>query len=129
MGWEHLRELTAPHAWSVSEAREGSTPTSLILTGYSNAMYSLGRRYESGLGAAKNPREAARCYAKAARLGHRLRLHGNLVNERVQRVLGHVPKLDHMVAEPAAHHGLSSQRLIHLLHGDQLCADQQMPKL
>jgi hypothetical protein len=34
-----------------------------------------------------------------------------------------------MVAEPPALFGLALQRLIHLLQGDQLRADQQMPKL
>ena len=43
---------------------------SLILEGYANALYKLGRRYETALGAAHNPREAERCYHKAARLGN-----------------------------------------------------------
>jgi TPR repeat protein len=44
--------------------------TSEMLEGYANALYNLGRRYESGQGAASNPREAIRCYCKSARLGN-----------------------------------------------------------
>lgn len=43
---------------------------SLILEGYANALYKLGRRYETAIGAAHNVREAERCYRKAARLGN-----------------------------------------------------------
>lgn len=43
---------------------------SLILEGYANALYKLGRRHETALGAAHNPQEAERCYRKAARLGN-----------------------------------------------------------
>lgn len=70
IGWEHLRELAAPQAATVPHISAIHEPTSIMLTGYSNAMYNLGQRYETGLGAAKNPREAARCYFKAARLGN-----------------------------------------------------------
>ena len=70
MGWEHLRELAAPQIPAAREISAIHEPTSVMLTGYSNAMYNLGQRYETGLGAAKNPREAARCYVKAARLGN-----------------------------------------------------------
>src|SRR5687768_17274862 len=43
---------------------------SLMLEGYANAMYNLGRRYESSLGSRHHPEEALRCYYKAARLGN-----------------------------------------------------------
>ena len=69
-GWEHLRELAAPHPSPVPDPSEIRAHTSVMLTGYSNAMYNLGHRYETGLGAARNAREAARCYVKAARLGN-----------------------------------------------------------
>src|SRR3954471_10727081 len=38
---------------------------SLIVLGYSNAMYRLGWRYETGNGTGRNPDEAVRCYFKA----------------------------------------------------------------
>jgi hypothetical protein len=41
-----------------------------ILRGFAAALYRLGRRYESGLGAGNNPVEAQRCYGKAAKLGN-----------------------------------------------------------
>jgi TPR repeat protein len=44
--------------------------TPAIVKGYSNALYQLGCRYESGAGGAGNANEAIRCYRKAARLGH-----------------------------------------------------------
>lgn len=68
--WAHLRQLVAPCNHPLPEARVIHEPTSHMLVGYSNAMYNLGRRYETGLGAARNPGEAARCYFKAARLGN-----------------------------------------------------------
>lgn len=68
--WAHLRQLVAPGNLPLHEARVIHEPTSLMLVGYSNAMYKLGRRYETGLGAARNPGEADRCYFKAARLGN-----------------------------------------------------------
>jgi TPR repeat protein len=43
---------------------------SLIVLGYSNAMYRLGWRYETGNGTGRNPDEAVRCYCKAAKLGN-----------------------------------------------------------
>ena len=43
---------------------------SLILIGYGNAMFNLGRRYEAGQGTARNTDEAIRCYFKAAKLGN-----------------------------------------------------------
>jgi TPR repeat protein len=51
--------LTLPSPESSSE----------ILRGYANALYNLGRRYEIAA-ANRNPREAVRCYLKAARLGN-----------------------------------------------------------
>jgi TPR repeat protein len=42
----------------------------LILAGYSNAMFNLGWRYERGSGAIRNLPEALRCYKKSARLGN-----------------------------------------------------------
>jgi TPR repeat protein len=41
-----------------------------IVRGYARALYLLGRRYETALGARRNPVEAMRCYDKAARLGN-----------------------------------------------------------
>ncbi len=43
---------------------------SSILRGFAAALYRLGQRYESGLGAASNLSEAHRCYCKAAKLGN-----------------------------------------------------------
>ena len=43
---------------------------SLMLLGYANAMYRLGRRYERSLGSGRNVEEAIRCYFKAAKLGN-----------------------------------------------------------
>jgi TPR repeat protein len=43
---------------------------SAVVQGYGNALYRMGRRYESGDGAASNPREALRCFSKSARLGN-----------------------------------------------------------
>src|SRR5882724_5927896 len=50
---------------------------SVVVVGYARAMTSLGTRYETGQGVARNTDEALRCYCKAARLGNseaRLRL-------------------------------------------------------
>ncbi|HEV8605692.1 MAG TPA: hypothetical protein VGQ99_10015 [Tepidisphaeraceae bacterium] len=43
---------------------------SVVIIGYARAMTSLGTRYESGNGVARNTDEALRCYCKAARLGN-----------------------------------------------------------
>jgi TPR repeat protein len=43
-------------------------PPPLILLAYAQALFNLGRRYETAIGARRNLDEAARCYAKAARL-------------------------------------------------------------
>ena len=69
--WRHLCQLTQPIP--IDPAPQTLPPTeahSLILQGYGNALYKLGRRYESCNGAARNLREASRCYLKAARLGN-----------------------------------------------------------
>lgn len=53
-------------------------PISLVISGYANALYHLGARYELGRGAFRNIDEATRCYMKAAKLGNlgaRARLH------------------------------------------------------
>jgi len=70
LGWEHLTELAASSAGPVPPM-VAPTPesSSAILRGYANAMYNLGRRYEVAA-ANRNPREAIRCYLKAARLGN-----------------------------------------------------------
>ena len=61
--WLHFRGASAQDS-------EQPSPHSLMLLGYANAMYKLGFRYETGAGAARNPREAVRCYSKSARLGN-----------------------------------------------------------
>lgn len=40
-----------------------------IVHGYAHALFRLGRRYETGLGASRHEAEARRCYFKAAKLG------------------------------------------------------------
>ena len=67
-GWEHLFHIF--HKSGGSEPTHAPTPdtTSLVVQGYGNALYRLGRRYE--LGSLANPREALRCYSKSARLGN-----------------------------------------------------------
>lgn len=70
MGWGHLAELTSDAPTAVPPlVIPSSNATSQILRGYANALYKLGRRYEIVLGH-RNPREAVRCYLKAARLGN-----------------------------------------------------------
>lgn len=69
--WRHLAEVSLVRAElpppPFMAAIPSAASSSQILRGYSNALYSLGRRYEVAL---RNRREAFRCYAKAARLGH-----------------------------------------------------------
>lgn len=60
---ERLRPLAAGAIQRASQLACRS-----ILTGYANALFRLGLRYESALGATRNVEEAARCYDKAARL-------------------------------------------------------------
>lgn len=70
LGWGHLAELAVDSSTVVPPTVIPSPNTSSqILRGYANALYKLGRRYEVG-GWARNPREAIRCYLKAARLGN-----------------------------------------------------------
>lgn len=47
----------------------GEASRSMIVMGYARALFRLGTRYESGLGASRNTNEAHRCFFKAARLG------------------------------------------------------------
>jgi TPR repeat protein len=68
-GWEHLFRIFEPSAPSDAPAKPGDS-TSMMVKGYGNALYRLGRRYEFGRGAMANPREALRCYSKSARLGN-----------------------------------------------------------
>jgi Sel1 repeat len=69
--WMRLRDrldgapaVVAPTPPMSAESR------SLIVLGYSNAMYRLGWRYETGNGTGRNADEAVRCYFKAAKLGN-----------------------------------------------------------
>jgi TPR repeat protein len=68
--WKHLGELTifskAAIPPTIAPSPESS---SQIVRGYASALYKLGRRYEVAAGT-RNPREAIRCYLKAARLGN-----------------------------------------------------------
>lgn len=43
---------------------------SLVLLGFSNAIFRLGWRFEHGQGVWRNAQEAERCYSKSARLGN-----------------------------------------------------------
>jgi TPR repeat protein len=45
-------------------------PRAPVVVGYSNALWRLGWRYESGRGATRNVPEAMRCYTKSAGLGN-----------------------------------------------------------
>ncbi len=66
-GWEHLFQIF--HRSGQSDPTHAPTNVnSLVVQGYGNALYRLGRRYE--LGAVANPQEALRCYSKSARLGN-----------------------------------------------------------
>lgn len=68
--WHHAAELLQkPGGGPPAPDPIGRLNTSQILEGYANAMYKLGRRYESG-GSRGNFREALRCYCKSARLGN-----------------------------------------------------------
>lgn len=70
LGWGHLAELAVSTPGVVPPTVIPSpNASSEILRGYANALYKLGRRYEVG-GWTRNPREAIRCYLKAARLGN-----------------------------------------------------------
>lgn len=70
LGWNHLAELAVSSTVVVPPTVIPSPNTSSqIVLAYANALYKLGRRYEVG-GWTRNPREAIRCYLKAARLGN-----------------------------------------------------------
>jgi TPR repeat protein len=66
---------------------EPTEVSSAILEGYANAMFNLGRRYEAGSAGSVNPREAVRCYCKAARLGNLLAM-ARLVSHWMMRSPG-----------------------------------------
>jgi TPR repeat protein len=70
-GWNHLSNLSESAA-EPTDLPEPINPTasSLMVRGYGNALYRLGRRYEIGSGSFPNLREAMRCYTKSARLGN-----------------------------------------------------------
>jgi TPR repeat protein len=70
LGWEHLGELAIVSKPAIPPTI-APTPesSSQIVRGYASALYKLGRRYEVAAGS-RNPREAIRCYLKAARLGN-----------------------------------------------------------
>lgn len=53
----------------VPPAQDRSFP-SLVVLGYSSALYHLGWRYEHAVGCHRNLDEARRCYDKSARLGY-----------------------------------------------------------
>jgi TPR repeat protein len=63
-----LPELPLP-AKPLEEGDERALP-SLVLLGFSNAIFRLGWRYEHGQGVWRNANEADRCYSKSARLGN-----------------------------------------------------------
>lgn len=63
-------DAAAPSSLPAPAAAGPGAAHSLMLLGYSNAMYRLGWRYETGSGTVRNPDEAVRCYFKAARLGN-----------------------------------------------------------
>ena len=69
-GWEHLFHIFQASGQSGVTHAPSPDATSLVVQGYGNALYRMGRRYEYGGGGALNPREALRCYSKSARLGN-----------------------------------------------------------
>jgi TPR repeat protein len=68
------RELDA--AVPMPAGPEEQRGPSLVVLGYSAALYRLGWRYEHAIGVSRNLDEAHRCYGKSARLGYE-----NAVNE------------------------------------------------
>jgi TPR repeat protein len=58
-----------PVAWPAFPPPDPSRFHSIMVVGYARALNSLGTRYESGHGVARNTDEALRYYCKAARLG------------------------------------------------------------
>jgi TPR repeat protein len=70
LGWKHLGELAIFSKPAIPPTIAPSPESSSqIVRGYASALYKLGRRYEVVAGT-RNPREAIRCYLKAARLGN-----------------------------------------------------------
>ena len=68
---DRARRLLAHLAGRAETAPPTATgPTTRILVGYGNALFSLGWRYERGTRARRNMPEAIRCYRKSARLGN-----------------------------------------------------------
>ena len=63
----HLAQSVRPPALPPLPA--GPYQPTLILVAYAQALFNLGRRYETAIGSQRNLDEAARCYWKAARLG------------------------------------------------------------
>ena len=61
------REIDAAVPMTPGEERRGP---SLVVLGYSAALYRLGWRYEHAIGVHRNLDEAYRCYGKSARLGY-----------------------------------------------------------
>jgi TPR repeat protein len=58
-----------PVVWPVFPPPDPSRFHSIMVVGYARALNSLGTRYESGQGVARNTDEALRYFCKAARLG------------------------------------------------------------
>lgn len=84
LGWGHLAELARPGLGAVCPPMVAlPNSSSQMLRGYANALYNLGRRYEVSL-AQRNPREAIRCYFKAARLGN-LMAYARLATRWIER--------------------------------------------
>src|SRR5947208_957572 len=48
----------------------GDPDRSKVVTGYGNALFNLGWRYERGWGVRRNLPEALRCYSKSSKLGN-----------------------------------------------------------
>src|SRR5690242_5110172 len=62
-GWEHLFHIFKASGQSGVTQAPSPDATSVVVKGYGNALYRLGRRYEFGPGPISNPREALRCYS------------------------------------------------------------------
>ena len=58
--------------WHVAmgEPYRGDGDRSKVVTGYGNALFNLGWRYERGWGVRRNLPEALRCYSKSSKLGN-----------------------------------------------------------
>ena len=66
----HLRRFVSGLYARPQDEVVATGPTTPILVGYGNALFSLGWRYERGAAARRNLPEAIRCYRKSARLGN-----------------------------------------------------------